>query len=146
MLVSVWYWVTQQFFCSVARSDVDSSVMLLFDPENECCFCPRGGLLFTEPAVSAQDHTVMEPGTLRPQIIRYKGSVRLCFMHPTQPSPFFLQDHFSPIMCCQLTDRCINYEHLVKQICENMWKGNMHTKVSVNDGSSQCSCVSVGVC
>lgn len=140
MLVSVWYWVTQQFFCAPARSDVDESVELLFDPESECCFCPRGRLLFTEPAVSAQDHTAIEPGTLGPQIISYKGPVRLCETPPHLSS----QDCFSPIMCCLLTDRCINYEHLVQQICENMWKGNRRPKVSLNDDPVNvfaCVCV-----
>lgn len=124
--------VTQQFFCAIIRSVVNWSVMLLFDPENECCFCPgkAGGggggiLLFTEPAVSAQDHTAMQPGTLGPQIIRYKRSVRHFMLHPT---PW--QDCFSPIMCFQLTDWCNNYEHLAQQIWEDMWKGNRQTKTS----------------
>ena len=54
------------------------------------------------------------------------------------------QDCFSPIMCCLLTDRCINYEHLVQQICENMWKGNRRLKVSLNDdpvNAFACVCV-----
>lgn len=84
-----------------------------------------GILLFTEPAVSAQDHTAMQPGTLGPQIIRYKRSVRHFMLHPT---PW--QDCFSPIMCFQLTDWCNNYEHLAQQIWEDMWKGNRQTKTS----------------
>lgn len=78
--------------------------MLLFDTENECCFCPSGRLVFTEPAVCAQDHTAMEPGTLGPEIIRYKGSVRLNFRpphtpphRPRDPPLLPLQDYFSPI-------------------------------------------------
>lgn len=53
--------------------DVDSSVMVPFDPESECCFCPRGRLVFSEPAVYAEDHTVKEPGPWDPKSLDMRG-------------------------------------------------------------------------
>lgn len=52
----------------------------------------EGGQLFTEPTVSAEDHTAMQHGTRGPQIIRYKRSVRCLVLpaHPTSSQPNYV--------------------------------------------------------
>lgn len=51
---------------------------------------PEDGCFFTEPAVCAQDHTAMGPGTLGLQIIRYKESVRHRYNPPRYTPSFSL--------------------------------------------------------
>lgn len=147
MLVSVWYWVTQQFFCAVTRSDVDWSVMVLFDPESECCFCPRGGRGWGHVSLSLlcllRTTQPCSLGPWDPKSLDIRGLWDATCSYPT---PALHRDCFSPIMCFQLTDWCNNYEHLEQQICENMWKGNRHTKVSLNyDLVSVCESEQWGV-
>lgn len=132
------------------RWEVKSSVVLPFDPQNECFFSPR--VVELGAAVSAPDHTghrVLDSG-----LGDCKTSVRISLVLPTlhdlpphvtlsPPHIFSWQDCFRPIVCCQLTGRCINYEHLVQtivvEICER-------ARVSLNDGLLQNKCLMGEVC
>lgn len=108
-------------------SFVSDVVMLPFDPENECCFCPRGwcvcvffgGDCFSlSPLCLLRTTQPLSSGPWDPKSLDVRG-----LWDAPCSSPTFSQDCFSLIMCCQLTDWWNNYGHLVQQICKNMWKG-----------------------
>lgn len=68
----------------------------------------RGILLFTESAVSVQDHTVWDPGT--PESLDVRGLHDASCSHHGPPPR---RDDLGPIICSQLTHRSNNYEYLV---------------------------------
>lgn len=107
-------------------SDVGWCVMLPFDPENECCFCPKGWVgvggvrISLSPLCLLRTTQSRSLGPWDPKSLDIRGLWDAPCPHPAPP---FHSTVFNLIMCCQLTDRWNNYEHLVQQICANMWKG-----------------------
>lgn len=124
-LVSIWYWATQPLFCILMTRDVDVCVTGTFDPEGECCPSQRSAAFHWACCVFRTTQSKSrDPGT--PKSLDITGLWDST--SPPPPTLPTLQESFRPVVWCQLTDRCINYDHLLHQIFENEGKGQQtHT-------------------